>query len=141
MAHIIADAIYERITGEKGYFDTRVVFVDESGPKQQRKRQLAIMDQDGVNVRMLTDGSDLVLTPRFSPNRQEITYMSFAGQQPRVYLLQLETGQREVVGNFPGMTFSPRFSPDGQKRRHEPAAGGQCQHLHDGPALRARRRA
>ncbi|MBB5042846.1 Tol-Pal system beta propeller repeat protein TolB [Shinella fusca] len=115
VAHIIADAIYERLTGEKGYFDTRIVYVAESGPKTARKRQLAIMDQDGFNARALTNGNDIVLTPRFSPNRQEITYMSFEGNQPRVYLLQLETGQREVVGNFPGMTFSPRFSPDGQK--------------------------
>lgn len=115
VAHIIADAIYERITGEKGYFDTRIVYVAESGPKNARKRQLAIMDQDGANARALTNSNDIVLTPRFSPNRQEITYMSFEGQQPRVYLLQLETGQREVVGNFPGMTFAPRFSPDGQR--------------------------
>jgi len=115
VAHIIADAIYERLTGEKGYFDTRIVYVAESGPKTARKRQLAIMDQDGFNARALTNGNDIVLTPRFSPHRQEITYMSFEGNQPRVYLLQLETGQREVVGNFPGMTFSPRFSPDGQK--------------------------
>ena len=115
VAHMIADAIYERITGEKGYFDTRIVFVSESGPKIDRKRQLAIMDQDGENVRMLTNSNDIVLTPRFSPSRQEITYMSFEGQQPRVFLLQLETGSREVVGNFPGMTFAPRFSPDGQR--------------------------
>jgi len=115
VAHIIADAIYERLTGEKGYFDTRVVFVAESGPKTDRKKQLAIMDQDGAEMRTLTGSNDLVLTPRFSPNRQEITYMSFEGGQPSVYLLQLETGQRELVGNFPGMTFSPRFSPDGQK--------------------------
>ena len=115
VAHIIADAIYERLTGEKGYFDSRVVFVSESGPKTDRRKQLAIMDQDGANVRMLTDGRDLVLTPRFSPNSQEITYMSFHGNQPRVYLLQLETGKRELVGNFPGMTFAPRFSPDGQR--------------------------
>jgi TolB protein len=115
VAHIIADAIYERLTGEKGYFDSRVVFVSESGPKNARQKQLAIMDQDGANVRMLTSGNDIVLTPRFSPSRQEITYMSFEGGQPRVYLLQLETGQRELVGNFPGMTFSPRFSPDGQR--------------------------
>jgi TolB protein len=115
VAHIIADAIYENLTGEKGYFDTRIVYVAESGPKTARKRQLAIMDQDGFNARALTNGNDIVLTPRFSPNRQEITYMSFEGNQPRVYLLQLETGQREMVGNFPGMTFSPRFSPDGQK--------------------------
>ncbi|MEQ8306313.1 MAG: Tol-Pal system beta propeller repeat protein TolB [Hoeflea sp.] len=115
VAHIIADSIYERLTGEKGYFDSRVVFVSESGPKIDRKKQLAIMDQDGANVRMLTNADDIVLTPRFSPSKQEITYMSFEGGQPRVYLLQLETGQRELVGNFPGMTFSPRFSPDGQK--------------------------
>ncbi len=115
VAHIIADAIYERITGEKGYFDTRVVFVDESGPKNSRKKRLAIMDQDGANVRYLSDGRSIVLTPRFSPNRQEITYMSYESGQPKVYLLQIETGQRELVGNFPGMTFAPRFSPDGQK--------------------------
>ncbi|MEM9332458.1 MAG: Tol-Pal system beta propeller repeat protein TolB, partial [Pseudomonadota bacterium] len=115
LAHIIADRIYTALTGESGYFDTRVVFVDESGPKDRRVKRLAIMDQDGANVRTLTSGNDLVLTPRFSPTRQEITYMSFDGGQPRVYLLQIETGQREIVGNFPGMTFSPRFSPDGQK--------------------------
>jgi TolB protein len=115
VAHIIADAIYKQITGEEGYFDTRIVYVAESGPKTARKRQLAIMDQDGANARAVTNNNDLVLTPRFSPNKQEITYMSFEGNQPRVYLLQLETGQREVVGNFPGMTFAPRFSPDGQR--------------------------
>ncbi|WP_223476117.1 Tol-Pal system beta propeller repeat protein TolB [Oricola indica] len=115
VAHIIADTIYQRLTGEKGYFDTRVVFVSESGPKDRRVKKLAIMDQDGANVRYLTRGDDIVLTPRFSPTRQEITYMDFAGGEPKVYLLQLETGQRELVGDFPGMTFSPRFSPDGQQ--------------------------
>ncbi|BCH30242.1 protein TolB [Mesorhizobium sp. L-8-10] len=115
VAHIIADAIYERLTGEKGYFDTRVVFVDESGPKNQRRKRLAIMDQDGAGIRYLSDGRTIALTPRFSPSRQEITYMSYESGQPQVYLLQIETGQRELVGNFPGMTFAPRFSPDGQK--------------------------
>ncbi|MFN4271659.1 MAG: Tol-Pal system beta propeller repeat protein TolB [Aliihoeflea sp.] len=115
VAHIISDAIYERLTGERGYFDTRIVFVDESGPKDQRVKRLAIMDQDGANHRFLSDGRSIVLTPRFSPTRQEITYMSYEGGQPQVYLLQIETGQRELVGNFPGMTFAPRFSPDGQR--------------------------
>ena len=115
VGHIIADVIYERITGEKGYFDTRVVFVDESGPKDKRVKRLAIMDQDGHNVRLLTTGKDLVLTPRFSPSTQEITYMSFEGGNPKVYLLNIETGQKEIVGTFPGMTFAPRFSPDGQR--------------------------
>jgi TolB protein len=116
VAHIIADAIYERLTGEKGYFDTRIVFVDETGPKDRRIKRLAIMDQDGANPRYLTDGRDLVLTPRFSPTSQEVTYMSYTGGgEPRVYLLNLESNQRELVGNFPGMTFAPRFSPDGQR--------------------------
>ncbi|MEO1198648.1 MAG: Tol-Pal system beta propeller repeat protein TolB [Pseudomonadota bacterium] len=115
VAHIISDAIYQRITGEAGYFDTRIVFVDETGAKDARSKRLAIMDQDGFNIRYLTDGNSLVLTPRFSPTNQEVTYMSYESGQPRVYLLNIETGQREVVGDFPGMTFAPRFSPDGQR--------------------------
>ncbi|MBB4303017.1 TolB protein [Rhodobium orientis] len=115
IAHIVADAIYERLTGEKGYFDTRIVFVDESGPKTKRVKRLAIMDQDGARLRYLTQGRDLVLTPRFSPSSQVVTYMSYADGQPRVYLLDIETGRRELVGNFPGMTFAPRFSPDGNR--------------------------
>ncbi|MEA2926458.1 MAG: TolB protein [Alphaproteobacteria bacterium] len=115
ISHIISDAVYERITGEKGYFDSRIVFVDESGPKERRVKRLALMDQDGANVRYLTRGDDLVLTPRFSPTSQEITYMSYGQGDPRVFLFNVETGQRENVGNIPGMTFSPRFSPDGQR--------------------------
>ena len=115
IAHIIADTIYEQFTGEKGYFDSRIVYVDESGPRNSRVKRLAIMDQDGANHRYLSDGRSIVLTPRFSPERQEITYMSYESGEPQVYLLQLETGQRELVGNFPGMTFAPRFSPSGDK--------------------------
>jgi TolB protein len=115
IAHIISDQIYERVTGYKGYFDSRVVFVDESGPADRRVKRLAIMDQDGANVHYLTKGADLVITPRFSPSTQEITYMEYGQGDPRVYLYNIETGQREVVGNFPGMSFSPRFSPDGQR--------------------------
>ena len=115
IAHIISDQIYENGTGEGGYFDSRVVFVDESGPAERRVKRLAIMDQDGANVHYLTKGADLVITPRFSPSTQEITYMEFGQGDPRVYLYNIETGQREIVGNFPGMSFSPRFSPDGQR--------------------------
>ena len=113
VAHIVADAIYKRITGEDGYFDTRVVYIAESGPQNRRKKQLAIMDQDGANHRFLTDGNVLVLTPRFSPTLQEITYLAYFNNKPRVYLLNIDTGQQEVLGDFPGMTFAPRFSPDG----------------------------
>jgi len=115
IAHIISDNIYEKLTGEKGYFDSRVVFIDETGPKERRVKRLAIMDQDGANVRYLTRGDELVLTPRFSPSTQEITYMAYGQGDPRVYLFNIETSQREIVGNFPHMSFSPRFSPDGQR--------------------------
>ena len=115
IAHIIADAIYKRITGEEGYFDTRVVYVAESGPLTKRIKRLAIMDQDGANHRYLTDGSALVLTPRFSPSLQEITYLSYAGGDPRVFIRDIDSNRQEALGEFPGMTFAPRFSPDGEK--------------------------
>jgi len=115
VAHIIADEIYKRITGESGYFDTRVVYISESGPADRRIKRLSIMDQDGANHRFLTDGRALVLTPRFSPTAQEITYLSYTAGQPRVYLYNIDTGQQEILGDFPGMTFAPRFSPDGNK--------------------------
>ena len=115
VAHIIADAIYTAVTGETGYFDTRVVYIAESGPAIKRVKRLAIMDQDGANHRYLTDGASLVLTPRFSPTLQEITYLSYFRNVPRVYLFNIDTGRQEVLGDFPGMTYAPRFSPDGNK--------------------------
>jgi len=115
VAHIISDKVYQRLTGEEGYFDTRIIYVSETGPKTQRYKKLAIMDQDGANVKYLTLGNELVLTPRFSPKNQLVTYLSYFRNLPRVYLLDIETGVQEVVGDFPGMTFAPRFSPDGEK--------------------------
>ncbi len=115
IAHLISDQIYKRLTGEEGYFDTRIVYIAETGPKGRRVKRLAIMDQDGENHRFLTTGDHLVLTPRFSPTSQEITYLSYFNDQPRVYLFNIDTGQQEVLGDFPGMTFAPRFSPDGNK--------------------------
>jgi len=115
VGHIITDKVYERLTGEKGYFDTRIIYVSEEGPKTQRVKKLAIMDQDGFNTKYLTLGNELVLTPRFNPTNQMVTYLSYFRNLPRVYLLDIETGIQEVVGDFPGMTFAPRFSPDGKK--------------------------
>ena len=115
IAHTMSDKIYERLTGESGYFHTRVVYIAETGPPDKRIKRLAIMDQDGHNLRYLSDGRHLVLTPRFSPTAQEITYLSYEGGVPRVYLRHIDTGQQELLGDFPGMTFAPRFSPDGNQ--------------------------
>jgi TolB protein len=116
VGHIISDAVYTKITGVGGFFDTRIAFVDESGPKENRRKRLAVMDQDGANLHFLTPGENLVVTPRYSPATQDIAFMSQAsGQQPRVQVVNLETGTRQVVGNFPEMSSSPRFSPDGRR--------------------------
>lgn len=124
ISHIVADAIYKRVTGEDGYFDTRIVYISENGPANKRVKRLAIMDQDGANHRYLTDGRSLVLTPRFSPTQQEITYLSYARGTPRVYLFNIDTGQQEALGDFPGMTYAPRFSPDGNKVIMSLSTGG-----------------
>jgi TolB protein len=117
IAHQIADAVYEKLTGEPGYFDTRVVFVAESGPKTHKVTRLAIMDQDGANPSYLTDGSAMVFAPRFSTKRQEITYMVLRPTGASIYLKNLDTGREEVLGRFPDMTMTmaPRFSPDDSK--------------------------
>mgnify|MGYP001344500740 FL=1 len=115
VAHIISDEIFERLSGDSGYFDTRIVYVAESGAQNKRLKRLAIMDQDGENHQYLTDGSFLVLTPRFSPTTQEITYLAYFKNEPRVYIFNLVTGEQELLGSFPGMTFAPRFSPLGDK--------------------------
>ncbi len=115
VGHKISDKVYERLTGEAGYFDTRIIYVSETGPKTQRIKKLALMDQDGFNTKYLTLGNELVLTPRFDPTSQKVVYMSFFKHKPRVYYLDIEKGEQEVVGDFPGMTFAPRFSPDGKK--------------------------
>lgn len=112
-AHKCADLVYTKITGEGGYFDSRIVYIAESGPKTQRIKRLAIMDQDGANHRFLTNGQTLVLTPRFSPSQQQITYLSYFQNRPRVFVYDLPKGKQELIGDFPNMSFAPRFSPDG----------------------------
>lgn len=114
VAHKIADAVYQRITGEQGYFDTRIVYVSETGPATERLKRIAIMDQDGANHRFLTDGGDLVLTPRFDPRVESIAYMAYRGRTPQVYRRRLATGRETLLGSFEGMTFAPQFSPDGR---------------------------
>jgi len=117
MAHMISDDIYQRITGETGYFNTRIVYIAERGPLLNRKKLLALMDEDGYNPTYLTDGAYMVLTPRFDPtsHEQRIAYMSYIAGKPRVYLFDINTGHQQMLGEFSNMTFSPRFSPDGNK--------------------------
>ncbi len=113
IAHIISDVIYERLLGEKGYFDTRIAYIAGSGPRDRRVKRLAIMDQDGEGNHFLTDGAWLALTPRFHPTRDQIVFMSFQNNRPRVYTFDLGTNTQRVLGEYEGMTFAPRFSPDG----------------------------
>jgi len=123
-AHKCADLVYSRLTGESGYFDSRIVYVSETGARTKRIKRLAIMDQDGAGHRFLTSGQNLVLTPRFAPAQQTITYMSFENNRPRVWLYTLGSGRQEAVGQFAAMTFAPRFSPDGQNLILSMAVGG-----------------
>jgi TolB protein len=146
-AHKCADAVYSRLTGESGYFDSRVVYVSETGPKNRRTKRLAIMDQDGANHRFLTNGQSVVLTPRFAPNQQSVVYMSYVGDQPRVYIYDIGSGKQRLLVNQPNMTFAPRFSPDGRyvvfsmsvngntDVYRVPASGGTPQRLTNAPGI------
>ncbi|MEO1329506.1 MAG: Tol-Pal system beta propeller repeat protein TolB [Pseudomonadota bacterium] len=125
ISHKVADKIYSTLTGEDPYFDSRIVFVDERGAKNARRKRLAIMDSDGANVAYLTDDRDLVLTPRFSPARQQITFISYAQGAPQIFLLDLASQNQQLLGTFPGMTFAPRFSPDGDRVALSLTRGGR----------------
>lgn len=115
VGHLISDAIYEYLTGEKGYFDTRVVYISETGDPRRKTKRLAIMDQDGANNIFLTSGRAMVLTPRFDPTMQRIIYLSYRTRTPSVHIYNLATGKEEILGKLPGMSFAPRFSNDGKK--------------------------
>jgi TolB protein len=113
IAHIIGDVVYQQLIGESGYFDSRVAFISEAGPVTSTVRRLAVMDYDGANVQFLTDGSSMALSPQFNPTRQQLAFVSFQGNNPRVYLFDLQSGSQSLVGSFGQMTIGPRFSPDG----------------------------
>ena len=115
MAHIMADAIYERLTGEVGYFDTQIVFIAETGPVHNRTKRMAIMDYDGYGMRYLSDDKTFVMSPHFSPNMRTIVFLSYHNNDPMVWSLNLDTGEQRRLGQFGGMNFAPRFSPDGSR--------------------------
>ena len=115
VAHIISNLVYQRVTGEKGYFDTKLVYIAEEKTSNNVSKRIAIMDYDGNNHEYLTDGKNMAITPRFSPDGKKIAYLSFSNKKPTVYLLNLDTKKEKILGNFSGMSFAPRFSPDGEK--------------------------
>lgn len=140
LAHKIADAVYQRLSGEGPYFDTRIVHISESGPARRRVKRVAIMDQDGANHTFLSDGSNLVLTPRLSPDNTQMAYLAFRAPAPRVFLRELQTGRETVLGEFDGMTFSPRFSPDGRTLLMTMAQNGNSDlFAYDVPTRRTRK--
>jgi TolB protein len=124
VAHKISDAIYQQLTGEKGYFDTRIAFVAETGGRGNKTKRLAIMDQDGANPSYIPAGDGAIMTPRYSPTGQEITYMELRAEASKIYLLNLDTNRSESLGDFKGMVFAPRFSPDGNKVAFSVERGG-----------------
>ena len=125
MAHKVADAVYSRITGEGGYFDSRVVYVSETGPKDERRKRLAVMDYDGANIQYLTDSGTIVLAPRFSPTGDRVLYTSYESGFPRIYVLDINSVSRRVLESAEGtMSFAPRFSPTGQTVVYSLTQGG-----------------
>lgn len=124
VAHKIADEVYKRLIGEEGYFDTKIVFIAESGPAKHRTKKLAIIDQDGANLKYLSDGKNLTLTPRFSPDNHKILYLEYVKNKPKVHLRDLNTGKKQVLGHFKGMTFAPRFASNGKEVIMSAAIGG-----------------
>lgn len=130
VAHKISDKIYHKITGYEGYFNTRIIYISESGPYLKRVKRIAIMDQDGENHQYLTSGKDLVLTPRFSPDGKKALYLSYKNGTPQVHMLNLRNGRSKLIGNFPGMSFAPRFSPDGKNALMSVARNGNT-HIYE----------
>jgi TolB protein len=123
-AHKCADAIYARLSGESPFFDSRIAYIAESGPKERRIKRLAIMDSDGANHRFLTNGQSVVLTPRFSPDYKQIVYLSYVEKRPRIYIYDIGTGRQRVVTESANQTFAPRFSPDGRSILYSMSVGG-----------------
>ncbi len=146
-AHKCADAVYSKLTGEGPYFDSQVVYVAETGPKNKRRKQLAIMDQDGANHRFLTNGQSIVLTPRMSPRQNAIVYMSYTGRKPAIYVYDMASRQNRLLVSNVSLNFAPRFSPDGRYILFSmaqagntdvyrvSASGGQPQRLTNSPGI------
>lgn len=113
-AHKCADAIYSRLSGESPFFDSRIAYIAETGPKDNRVKRLAIMDSDGANHRFITNGQAIAITPRYSPDYRQIAYVSYLANRVRVYIYDVGAGTQRVVFESSNTTFAPRWSPDGR---------------------------
>lgn len=123
-AHKCADSIYSRLTGESPFFDSRIAYIAETGPKDNRRKRLAIMDSDGANHRFITNGQATALTPRFSPDYSKIVYLSFLDGNPRIYVYEIGTGRQKLITQSTNPTFAPRWSPDGKTILYSMAIAG-----------------
>jgi len=146
-AHKCSDLIYSRLTGESPFFDSRIAYIAETGPKDKRVKRLAIMDSDGANHRFLTLGSATALTPRYSPDYKKLLYLSYVDGNPRIYVYDIGTGRQQLVAETGNPTLAPRWSPDGRYILYSmavagntdiyrvPATGGQSIRLTDTPGI------
>lgn len=146
-AHKCADMVYSRLSGESPFFDSKIAYIAETGPKDRRRKQLAIMDSDGANHRFITNGQATALTPRYSPDYSRIVYLSYLNGAPRIYVYNVGTGQQTLVTSSTNPTFAPRWSPDGKWILYSmaiagntdiyrvPATGGQSTRLTDSPGI------
>jgi len=123
-AHKCSDLIYARLTGESPFFDSRIAYIAETGPKDNRVKRLAVMDSDGANHRFLTLGSATALTPRYSPDYSKILYLSYVDGNPRIYVYDIGTGQQTLVTQNTSPTLAPRWSPDGRHILYSMAVAG-----------------
>lgn len=123
-AHKCADMVYSRLSGESPFFDSRIAYIAETGPKDHRRKQLAIMDSDGANHRFITNGQATALTPRYSPDYRQIVYLSYLNGRPRIYVYDIGTGQQKLVTESSNPTFAPRWSPDGKTILYSMAVAG-----------------
>ncbi|PZT90442.1 MAG: Tol-Pal system protein TolB [Citromicrobium sp.] len=123
-AHKCADLIYSRLTGESPFFDSRIAYIAETGPKDNRTKRLAIMDSDGANHRFITTGRSTALTPRYSPDYSKLVYLSYVDGNPRIYVYDIGTGNQTLITQSANPTFAPRWSPDGRYILYSMAVGG-----------------
>lgn len=114
-SHIISDHIYQEIIGEKGYFDSKILYVAEKVIENKIFTRIAMMNQDGKEHKYLTNGKFISISPKISPDKENIAYVDFRAGISKIFLRNLYSGQENLLTNMKGSIFSPRFSRNGKK--------------------------